>query len=115
MNFALDLNGHTLTTDNPNGTIFTLTSGADMTLTDTVGPEFHKNAEGTLTKVEAYETGRGFSVAKGASLTVAGGKLTGFSTANLPGPAISCAGNLTITGGSVTDNAYTGKTEYGVR
>ena len=114
VNFTLNLNGHTLTTDKPNGTIFTLTSGADMTLTDTVGPEFHKNAEGTLTKVEAYETGRGFSVAKGASLTVAGGQLTGFTMANQLGPAIYCEGNLTITGGSVTDNAYTGKTDSGV-
>ena len=58
--------------------------------------------------------GRGFSVAKGASLTVAGGQLTGFTMANQLGPAIYCEGNLTITGGSVTDNAYTGKTDSGV-
>ena len=112
--FTLNLNGHTLTTAKANGTLFTLASGADMTLTDTEGPEFHKNAEGTLTKAAEYETGRGFSVAKGASLTVAGGKLTGFTMANQTGPAIYCEGDLTITGGSVTDNAYTGKADSGV-
>ena len=40
-------------------------------------------------------------------------QLTDFTMANQPGPAINCAGNLTITGGSVTDNAYTGKSDYG--
>ena len=112
--FTLNLNGHTLTTAKANATIFTLKSGADMTLTDTAGPIAHKSATGALTLHESYATGRGFDVQAGASLTIAGGQLTGFTMANQPGPAINCAGNLTITGGSVTDNAYTGKAESGV-
>ena len=114
VNFTLNLNGHTLTTAKANGTLFTLASGADMTLRDTTGPIEHKAAAGTLTLHESYATGRGFDVQAGASLTIAGGQLTGFTMANQPGPAINCAGNLTITGGSVTDNAYTGKADSGV-
>ena len=107
--FTLDLNGHTLTTAKANATIFTLKSGANMTLRDTAGPVAHKNAAGTLTRHESYATGRGFDVQAGASLTIVGGQLTGFTMANQPGPAINCAGNLTITGGTFANNrAYSG-------